>query len=233
MRRWVILCLAAVSLQAAPPATYGVSPLIDAFRRHIAEVERISSATSRGLPSMGGANLVDMAKVEFILAASGPFRRRRINDYDRKFVLSAVVGQRPDELEAHLPAAINYVRIATAGELYYDRIRRQELLWGEQRGLSTLASINRRTTDFRIQHVALIRAGMIRPSQVLTPTTLGELGDPALLEEMESAYEEGRAQFLNQRNSVVVFAFLLQLAGSFGIAILYLQKRKGQTRIRL
>ncbi len=175
---------------------------------------------------MGGAHLVDMAKVDFIVSATRPIHPRYLHDYDRKFVLSAVMGQRPAELEAHLPAAMNYVRIATASRLYHYKIRSQELLWGKQKGLETLATIAQRSEDFRIKHLAKIRARTILPSQVLTAANLGDLGDPALLAEVERAYEEGRGQFLFQRNSMVFLVFLGQLAFSFGLAVLYLQRRR-------
>ena len=182
---------------------------------------------------MAGSSLVDLAKIDFIVSASRPISPRYVHDYDRKFVLSAVRGQRYEELESHLPAAMNYVKLATASRLYYARIRRQELLWGEQRGLDRLESIAKRAADFRTDNVALILAGKMRPSRVLTAEHLGELGRPELLAELEAVYRDARDQFYDQRSAVVWIIFLAQLAISFAVAVFFLQRRRPQVRIDL
>jgi hypothetical protein len=220
-------------IQAAPAPPAGVSPLIHAFRLRVTEVEQMKDPFAGGLQSMAGSTLVDMAKIDFIVAASRPINPRYVHDHDRKFVLSAVRGQRHEELESHLPAVMNYVKLATASRLYAARIRQQDLLWGEPRGLEKLQSIAKRTADFRNENVELILAGKMRPSRVLTAEHLGELGSAELLEELEAAYGDARDQFYAQRNAVVWMVFLAQLAISLAIAVFFLQRRKPQVRIKL
>lgn len=222
-----------MGLQAAPARHAGVSPLINAFRLRITEVEQMKDPFSGGLQSLAGSTLVDMAKIDFIVAASRPINPRYVHDHDRKFVLSAVRGQRHEELESHLPAAMNYVKISTASRLYYARIRRQELLWGKQRGLDALGSIAKRVADFRTKNVALILDGKMRPSLVLTADHLGELGSPELLAELEATYSDARDQFYSQRSAVVWMVFLAQLGLSVLVAVFFLQRSKPQIRIEL
>ena len=229
----VWLGLGLMGLQAAPAPHAGVSPLINAFRLRITEVEQMKDPFAGGLQSMAGSTLVDMAKIDFIVAASRPIHPRYVHDHDRKFVLSAVRGQRYEELESHLPAAMNYVKISTAAQLYASHIRRQELLWGEQRGLETLQSIAKRTADFRTENVELILDGKMRPSQVLTAEHLGELGSPELLNELEATYRDARDQFYSQRSAVVWMVFLAQLGISCAVAVFILQRRTPQVRIEL
>lgn len=227
----VWLGLAGLGLQATPAPHAGVPPLINAFRLRVSEVEQMKDPIAGGLQSMAGSTLVDMAKIDFIVAASRPIHPRYVHDHDRKLVLSAVRGQRHEELESHLPAVMNYVKIATASRLYASHIRRQELLWGEPRGLEKLQSIAQRAADFRTENVELILDGKMRPSRVLTTEHLGELGSGELLEELEATYNDARNQFYAQRNAVVGMVFLAQLAISLAIAVFFLQRRKPQVRI--
>jgi hypothetical protein len=220
-------------LEAAPAPNVGVSPLINAFRLRISEVEQLPDPTGGGLQSMAGSTLVDMAKIDFIVAASRPIHPRYVHDHDRKFVLSAVRGQRHEELESHLPAVMNYVKLATASRLYASHIRRQELLWGEPRGLEKLQSIAQRAADFRTENVEQILDGKMRPSRVLTAEHLGELGSAELLQELETTYSDARDQFYAQRSAVVFAVFLAQLAISLAIAVFLLQRRKAHVRIEL
>ena len=229
----VWLGLGFAGLQAAPAPHAGVSPLINAFRLRVSEVEQMKDPIAGGLQSMAGSTLVDMAKIDFIVAASRPIHPRYVHDHDRKFVLSAVRGQRYEELESHLPAAMNYVKIATASRLYASHIRRQELLWGEPRGLEKLQSIAKRAADFRTENVELILDGKMRPSRVLTAEHLGQLGSAELREELEQTYSDARDQFHAQRAAVVWMIFLAQLAISLAIAVFFLQRRKPQVRIEL
>jgi hypothetical protein len=222
-----------MGLQAAPAPHAGVSPLINAFRLRVSEVEQMPDPFAGGLQSMAGSTLVDMAKIDFIVAASLPIHPRYVHDHDRKFVLSAVRGQRYEELESHLPAVMNYVKISTASRLYASHIRRQDLLWGEPRGLQKLQSIAKRAADFRTENVELILDGKMKPSRVLTAEHLGELGSPELLGELEAIYQDARDQFYAQRNAVVWMVFLAQLAISFAVAVFFLQRRKPQIRIDL
>lgn len=215
---------------AAPAPHAGVSPLINAFRLRITEVEQMQDPFYGGLSSMAGSTLVDMAKIDFIVAASRPIHPRYVHDHDRKFVLSAVRGQRQEELESHLPAAMNYVRLATASRMYARHIRRQELIWGEPRGLEKLQAIAKRASDFRYENVDLILDGKMRPSRVLTTQHLGELGSAELLEELEATYKDARDQFYFQRSAVVWMVFMTQLGVSLSVALVYLQRRKPQAR---
>lgn len=225
----IAVCFATVSAAGAPSA----SPLVEAFRTRIAEVEQMDDPFGTGFQPLAGASLVDMAKIDFIVNSTHPISSRYVNDNDRKFVLSAVRGQSPEELESHLPALVNYVRVSTAVVIYHRRIRAQELLYGEQRGLETLRSIGQRVTEFRAEHLALVRARKMSPIRVLTADNLGEFGDPELLRRLESAYDDGRSQFLNQRNGVVGLLFLVQLGIGFGIAVTFLRKQRLQDRIEL
>jgi hypothetical protein len=220
-------------MRAAPAPHAGVSPLINAFRLRISEVEEMKDPIPGGLQSMAGSTLVDMAKIDFIVAASRPIHPRYVHDHDRKFVLSAVRGQRYEELESHLPAVMNYVKLATASRLYASHIRRQELLWGEPRGLEKLQSIAKRASDFRTENVELILDGKMRPSRVLTAEHLGELGSAELLQELEATYSDARDQFYTQRSIVASIVFLVQLVISLIIAVFFLQRRKPQVRIEL
>ena len=229
----VWLGLGSIGLQAAPVPRTGVSPLINAFRLRISEVEQMKDPFAGGLQALAGSTLVDMAKIDFIVAASRPIHPRYVHDHDRKFVLSAVRGQRHEELETHLLAAMNYVKISTASRLYASRIRRQELLWGEQRGLARLESIAKRADDFRTQNVALILAGQMSPSRVLTAEHLGELGSAELHAELEATYRDAGDQFYSQRNAVVWMVFAAQLGIGFIVAVFFLQRRKPQIRIEL
>lgn len=224
------LCVG-LALQAAPAPHAGVSPLINAFRMRVSEVEQMKDPIAGGLQSMAGSTLVDMAKIDFIVAASRPIHPRYVHDDDRKFVLSAVRGQRHEELEMHLPAAMNYVKIATASRLYASHIRRQALLWGEPRGLQKLQAIAKRAADFRNGNVDLILDGKMRPSRVLTDENLGELGSAELLEELEATYSDARDQFYGQRAAVVWMIFFVQVAISLAIAVFFLQRRQPQVRI--
>ncbi len=233
LRLLLAICIATVCLRAAPSRTPNVSPLLEAFRIYVAEVEQMVDPFGGGLQALAGASLVDMAKVDFIVGSSRPISPRYVNDYDRKFVLSAVRGQSDEELEAHLPALVNYVRLSTAVVIYYRRIRAQELIYGEQRGIETLRSIGRRVTEFRAHHLALVRARKFHPAQVLTTQNLGEFGDAALIAEIETAYTDGRSQFLNQRNAVVWLLLLVELGISFAFAVIFLQKQRPLVRIRL
>lgn len=225
----IAACFAATGAIAAPSP----SPLVEAFRTRIAEVEQMDDPFGDGFQPLAGASLVDMAKVDFIVNSTYPISSRYVDDNDRKFVLSAVRGQSPDELETHLPAVVNYVRLSTAVVLYHRRIRAQELLYGEQRGLETLRSIGQRVTEFRTEHLALVRARKMSPIRVLTAENLGEFGDPALLRELEAAYDDGRSQFLNQRKGIVGLLFLVQLGIGFAIAVVFLKKQRLQDRIEL
>lgn len=183
-----------------------------------------------GVESMAGSTLVDMAKIDFIVDASRPIHPRYVHDHDRKFVLSAVRGQRHEELESHLPAVMNYIRLATASRLYAARIRRQDLLWGKPRGLEKLQAIAKQAADFRNENVDLILAGKIRPSRVLTAERLGELGSAELLAELEATYSDARDQFYAQRSAVVWMVFAAQLGVSLAVALFFLQRRKPQVR---
>jgi hypothetical protein len=230
---WVVVCLATTALEAAPSPRADLSPLVEAFRMRIAEAEQMADPFDGGFRPLAGSSLVDMAKVDFIVNSTHHISSRYVNDNDRKFVLSAVRGQSPEELEAHLPALVNYVRVSTAVVLYHRRIRAQELLYGEQRGVETLRSIGQRVTEFRVHHLALVRARKMNPAEVLTAANLGEFGDPQLLTALETAYDDGRSQFLNQRNGVVGLLLLVQLGIGFGIAVIFLQKQRLQSGIQL
>jgi hypothetical protein len=222
-----------MGLQAAPAPHAGASPLINAFRLRITEVEQMKDPFVGGLQWLAGSTLVDMAKIDFIVAASRPINPRYVHDHDRRFVLSAVRGQRYEELESHLPAAMNYVKISTASRLYASHIRRQKLLWGKPRGLDRLDSIAKRATDFRTENVERILEGRMRPSRVLTVEHLGELGSAELFDELEATYRDARDQFYSQRNALVWMIFAAQLAISFAVAVLFLQRRRPQVRIEL
>lgn len=230
---YIWLGLGLMGLQAAPAPHAGLSPLINAFRLRITEVEQMPDPFVGGVESMAGSTLVDMAKIDFIVDASRPIHPRYVHDHDRKFVLSAVRGQRHEELESHLPAVMNYVKLATASRLYASHIRRQDLLWGEPRGLEKLQSIAKRAADFRNENVDLILEGKMRPSRVLTAEHLGELGSPELLEELEATYSDARDQFYAQRSAVVWMIFLAQLGVSLAVALVFLQRRKPQVPVDL
>ncbi len=233
MRRLLLIVCFASALDAAPTAA-PVSPLVSAFRARIAEAIEMEQHYGGGsLFGLTGDSLQDLAKVDFIVSATYPFPRRFVHSDDHRLVYSAVKGQPDFELEANLPAIINYMRLATASRLYHRQASTREPLVGAPAGRETIVGIARRVFDFRKRQLALIDQRRVRPSRVLTPANLGELAEPGLIEELETAHQAGRDQFTNQRNAVVFVVIGFELVISFGIAVLFLQRRRPSVVVRI
>lgn len=198
--------------------------LVGRMRGWLAEVSDLEGRF-QGSVSITGSSLVEMAKVDFILAQS-PYPRRFLHHHDHNFVFSAVKGQTDEELERNLSAIYHYVRLANASRSYWFKARQREPLIGERSGLATVRDIAKRVYDFREMQVSGIEDGSVRPSRVLTIENLGDLGRPELLAELTEAYDAGERQFEGQRNSVVFVLLGLELALSFGIAVVFLQRRR-------
>jgi hypothetical protein len=126
---------------------------------------------------------------------------------------------------------INYIRLATAARMYNYRARSQQPLIGRRRGIELVGGLAKRIYDFREQQVERIKAGLVRPSQVLTTANLGEFADPALFDSLQTAYRAGQSQFANQRNSVVLVVVGVELAVSFVIAVVFLRRTRPLTVI--
>ncbi len=233
MRRLILIACLTPLLHAAP-AVAPVSPLLAAFRARVAEAadleEHYGGASLFGL---AGDSLEDLAKVDFIVSATYPLPRRYVHSDDHRLVYSAVKGQPTFELEANLPAIINYIRLATASRMYHRQASTRKPLIGAPAGYETIEGIARRVFDFRKEQLARIDQRKIRPSRVLTPANLGELADPVLISELETAQQAGRDQFTNQRNAVVFVVIGFELVISFGIAVLFLRKRPPAVFVRI
>lgn len=198
--------------------------LVDRLRVWLDEVREIEGRFL-GSVSVTGSSLVEMAKIDFILAQS-PYPRRFLHHHDHNLVFSAVKGQTDRELERNLSAIYHYVRLANASRSYWWRARQRSPLVGERAGKDTVRAIAKRVFEFRERQLAGIEDGSVRPSRVLTIENLGELGRPELLAELTAAYDAGERQFEGQRNSVVFVLLGLELALSFGIAVVFLQRRR-------
>ena len=206
--------------------------LIGAFRAWLAEVAEIERRFQGGIDSTTGPFL-DLGKVEFILRQTRHWPRNFLHHQDHNFVFSAVRGQDEAELERNLPAIINYMQLATAARTYHFRARRSNPMVGERAGFDDVEGIARRVYDFRNEQLELILAGRLHPARVLTRENLGELGGADLLPALRRSFEAGQDQVTNQRNSVVLAVLAVELLISFGIAMVFLRRRRPATVIRL
>lgn len=227
--RWVLFLFAA-TLAAAPapplPEDPAARALIERFRAEIAEVTELDDRFHGGLSGLSGGSLIDLGKINFIVSQTWPLPRAYLHQDDHNFVFSAVRGQDPAELEANLPAIANYVKLAAASRIYLRNALRKEPMVGPRKGLEKVREIAERAHLFRESHVAMIKKRQFRPSRVLTPGNLGELGDPALLAELNSAFQAGEDQFSAQRNSVAFLVAGVQLAIGCIVAAVFLRKSK-------
>lgn len=198
--------------------------LVARMRGWLAEVAELERRFT-GSVEITGSSLGEMAKVDWILAQS-PYPRRFLHHHDHNFVFSAVKGQDQVELERNLSAIYHYVRLANASRSYWWKARQRDPLIGDRAGIDTVRTIAKRVYDFREAQIAGIKEGSVRPSRVLTVENLGDLGRPELLAELTEAYDAGERQFEGQRNSVVFVLLGLELALSFGIAVVFLQRRR-------
>ena len=232
----LLVAIAAGTLAAAPaPLPAGLSEheqaIVRAYRAWLLEVIDAESKFKGTLETTEGPFL-DLGKVDFILRQTADWPRNYLHDQDHNFVFSAVKGQSDAELEANIPAIIHYVRLAVASRNYHWKARHHLPLVGRRRGLDRVVAIAKQVYDFRSAQVERVKAGALRPAQVLTRGNLGELGDPQLLAELRTAYTDGQAQFANQRNAVVFVLFAVEIGISFLIAILFLRRRRPVTVVR-
>jgi len=234
--RWApaaaLVALTAGFVAAKPPlpAEAGHRRLVEQFRAYIAEVGEIEARFQGRITGSAGP-FADLGKMDFILSGAERYPRRYLHPDDHNFVYSAVKGQSEAELEANLPAMVNYVRLATAARMYNYRARAKQPLFGSRRGMAVVDGLAKRIYDFRKEQLAKIKSGALRPSQVLTVGNLADLGDPALYEDLLAAYRAGQEQFTNQRNSVVFVVMAVELAFSFLIAALVLRRVRPLTVI--
>ncbi len=237
LRIAVLAALLAPLLGAAPPpipADFDDQHrrVVETFRNWLQEVAEIEKRFQGGIETSDGPFL-DLGKVEFILRQTNSWPRRFLHHQDHNLVFSAVKGQDDTEFERNLPAIINYVRLAVAARNYHFKARRSKPLMGERAGYEEVEGIARRVFDFRNQQLDLLLEKKIRPSQVLTRENLGELGEAELLPALRSAYHAGQDQVTNQRNAVLLVVFAVELAISFGIAVVFLRRRRPATVIEL
>ncbi len=223
---WFGLLLAPAA--AAPPLDFPDEThrlLVARLRARMVETAEMESRFNGGVTSTAGPFTV-LGKVDFILAQANHFPRRYLHHQDHNFVYSAVAGQSAAELEANLAAIVHYVRLAMAARWYNYRARQRLPLVGERAGLPRVTTIAKRVFDFRARQLERIESGAVRPSQVLTPANLGELGRPELLADVRQAYRAGQDQFTWQRNSVVFVLLGFELGISFLLAVLYLRRAR-------
>ncbi|MBI1357018.1 MAG: hypothetical protein GC160_21980 [Acidobacteria bacterium] len=206
--------------------------LIGNFRGWLAEVVEIEKRFQGSLEISTGPFL-DLGKVEFIVRQTRYWPRKWLHHQDHNLIFSAVRGQDEAELERNLPAIINYVQLATAARNYHFKARHSHPLVGKLTGFEEVEGIARRVYDFRNEQLDLILNGKVDPSRVLTRENLGELGEPNLLPELRRAYGAGQDQVSNQRNAVVLAVLAVEIGISFGIAMLFLRRRRPATVIRL
>ena len=230
------LLLAAGGAGAALPpksaaATASEEALVGLFRERLDEVRSLSRRAGTGLGLSTGL-LVDLGKVDFILSHIEPFPSRFLHSSDHDFVFEAAQGQPIRDLEANLPAAVNYVRLATASRYYHWYARRRPPLFGLRRGSETVRQIAKQIQDFRDRELRRLETGAVSPETILTKQNLGELGDPRLLERLAEAYETGEDQFQAQRNSVAFLALGGQLALGYGVAIVFLRRPRTVATLR-
>ncbi|MCB9383225.1 MAG: hypothetical protein H6509_01315 [Bryobacterales bacterium] len=234
MRFCLLILVLTAALQAAeqPPLPAGFSEseqrIVVAYREWLDEVAH-AEAKFQGTLEVTDGPFRDLGKVDFILQQTGDWPRRYLHDRDHDLIFSAVRGQSDAELEANLPAIIHYVRLAVASRTYHWKARHQLPLVGKRRGLDRVIAIAKQVYDFRTEQIERIKAGSVPPSQVLTRANIGELGDPKLLADLRGSFVDGQNQFTNQRNSVLIGVFAIEVGISFLIAIVFLRRRRPVT----
>lgn len=171
------------------------------------------------------STLMDLGKVGFILEQIGGRARRYLNRNDHDWVFEAVEGQSPAEMERNLPAIVTYLQLGTASELYWRLARANKPPFGQRKGLTAIRGIAKGVFDFRNEQVERVRKGRIAPSRVLTAGNLGEFGSAAKLKSLRAAFQDGRDQFINQRNLVILAAIAFELALGLLIALAFLRPR--------
>jgi hypothetical protein len=182
--------------------------LVEAWRERQAEVLDLERKFQG---SIGGASLLELGRVGFILEQTWPISRRFLDRDDHEFVFHAVREQSEKEIEANLPALVTYLKLSTSAQAFLPVARSRKPLLGRRKGIDTLAAIAREVYEFRSRQLQRIHAGQIAPGQVLTKANLGIFGERGTLQRLEIAYEEGQRQFSLQRNLIVLAVLAVQL----------------------
>lgn len=218
----VVLVVSGIALfvPSSPPASLPDSEndraLIAAWR---ARQDEIREVESRFVGSLEGVRLQDLGTVAFVLEQSRGIPRRFLDPEDHNLVFSAVEGQSDRELEANLPAMVNYIKLSMSTRALLPAARSRQPLLGRRRGMGTMVEIARSVYDFRSEQIGKVRDGQIPPQQVLTKANLGAFGQRAMVQRLEQAYREGHEQFVTQRNLVVFGVLAVQLQFGFVVAI--------------
>jgi hypothetical protein len=211
------------------PADEQDRALVDAWRERQAEIRALQA---RFMGSVEGFDLQELGTVAFVLEQARSVPRRFLDPQDHTFVFSAVEGQNARELEANLPAMVNYIKLSMSANALLPAARIRKPLVGRRKGMATLLEIARKVYDFRSEQLNRLRAGQIRSGEVLTRTNLGALGDPATLLRLEQAYEEGHQQFTVQRNMVLLGVLAVQLQFGAVVALWIRRKSAGFVVVR-
>jgi hypothetical protein len=197
--------------------------LIEAWRQRQVEVRDLQA---RLIGSVEGVDLLQLSAVAFVLEQARDLPRRWLDPEDHDLVFSAVEGQNARELEANLPAIINYVRLTMSARAFVPAARMRRPLVGRRKGMETLLEIARGVYDFRFEQMRRVRAGEIPRERVLAKANLGVFGERSTLSRLERAYQEGHRQFTLQRNLVVVGVLAVQL--QFGLLVAMWIRKKAE-----
>ena len=171
------------------------------------------------------STLMDLGKVGFILEQIGGRARRYLNRNDHEWVFEAVEGQSAAEMERNLPAIVTYLQLGTASELYWRLAKANKPPFGQRKGLLEIRGIAKDVFDFRNEQVERVRKGRLAVGRVLTAGNLGEFGSAEKLKSLRAAFRNGRDQFVNQRNLVILVAVAVELSIGLLIALVFLRPR--------
>jgi hypothetical protein len=235
--RAAVVLLAALALpshgqtrwSAAAPADEYDRALIEDWRDRQAEIQALQA---RFLGSVEGFNLHELGTVAFVLEQARNVPRRFLDPEDHSLVFSAVEGQNARELEANLPAMVNYIKLSMSASAYLPAARSRKPLLGRRKGMDTLVEIARGVFDFRAEQMSKVRSGQLRTTHVLTKANLGAWGDRATLARLEQAYDEGHQQFTLQRNLVVLGVLAFQLQFGFVVSLWIRRNSAGLVVVR-
>jgi hypothetical protein len=203
--------------------------LVEAWRQRQAEIRALQA---RFLGSVDGFDLQELGTVAFVLEQARNVPRRFLDPEDHSLVFSAVEGQNARELEANLPAMVNYIKLSMSASAYLPAARVRKPLVGSRKGMDTLVEIARKVFDFRVAQMGKVRSGQLRTTHVLTKANLGALGERATLARLEQAYDEGHQQFTLQRNLVVLGVLAFQLQFGFVVSLWIRRNSAGLVVVR-
>jgi hypothetical protein len=203
--------------------------LVERWRERQAEIRALQA---RFIGSIDGVNLQELGTVAFVLEQARHVPRRFLDPEDHDLVFSAVEGQSLRELEANLPAMVNYIKLAMSASSLLPAARSRKPLVGRRKGIDTLVEIARGVYDFRAEQLRRVRSGELRRGQVLTKQNLGAFGGRDMLARLEQAYAEGRQQYSSQRNLVILGVLAVQLQFGFVVSLWIRRRAEGFVVVR-